>query len=337
MTVYTQWKRLVVITLMTVALWPLGNALAEEETKEKAAEQPPTKVAEVNGTVIPYSDFTYQLNIMKQRLLRGRPGQLPEPMMQQLRSRVVDQMVAEELLFQESQKKGIKITPQKVEAELLNLKQRFGTEESYQAALKRTEMTEEKLKGQIAHQAAIRELVESEISSKVEVTEADSKKYFEENADKFRSPEQVRASHILIKVEKGDDDKKKAAARKKLEDIKKKVLAGDDFGKLAKENSEGPSNTRGGDLGFFTRGRMVKNFEEVAFKLAPNEVSDIVETQFGYHLIKVVDRKEAHEASFDEVKERIDTTLRQERVQNMLEPYVAKLKEAAKVETFLTP
>ena len=329
--------------VLTAAIWPLGMVWADEAPADKSAQAAvdkpaaavPSKVAEVNGKQINYEDYARQLEIMKQRVLKGRPGQLPEPMMQQIQNQVVQQMVAEELLFQESLKKGIKIEPKAVDAELLKLKQRFGTEDQYQKTLQRMKLTEEKLRVQIAHQAAIRKLIESEISSQVEVTEDDSKKYFEENTEKFRQPERVRARHILIKVSKDDDEQKKAAARKKLEDLKKKIMAGDDFSELAKTHSEGPSNSRGGDLGYFTRGRMVPSFEEAAFKLAPNEVSDIVETQFGFHLIKLVDRQEAKDPDFEEVKERIISVLKRQKVQELLEPYVAKLKETAKIETFL--
>ena len=115
-----------------------------------------------------------------------------------------------------------------------------------------------------------------EIASKITISDEAANKYFDENTAKFTRPERVRAQHILIKVQTGDDEKKKAGARKKLNDIKEKILGGEDFGALAKTHSEGPSNARGGDLGYFVRGQMVKSFEDTAFNLAPNEVSDIV-------------------------------------------------------------
>jgi peptidyl-prolyl cis-trans isomerase C len=153
--------------------------------------------------------------------------------------------------------------------------------------------------------------------------------------DKFKQPERVRARHILIKVDKGDSEDKKTAAKKKLQDIQKRILAGEDFSKLAKKNSEGPSNVKGGDLGYFTKGRMVKSFDEVAFKLAPNEVSDIVETQFGYHLIKVIDRQAAGAQPYEKMKEQIKSQLFKEQVHKKMEPYVKILREKAKVQVHI--
>ncbi len=102
---------------------------------------------------------------------------------------------------------------------------------------------------------------------------------------------QVKASHILIKVDAKTDEAKKTEARKKIEEVQQKLKDGGDFAALAKEYSEGPSNVKGGDLGYFGRGQMAKPFEDAAFALTPNEVSDVVETRFGYHLIKVYDNE----------------------------------------------
>ena len=109
---------------------------------------------------------------------------------------------------------------------------------------------------------------------------------------RIKKPEQVKASHILVKVDAGADEAKKAEARKKIQEIQQKVKAGGDFEALATENSDCPSKAKGGDLGFFERGQMVKPFEEAAFALKPGEVSGIVETQFGYHIIKVQEKKD---------------------------------------------
>ncbi len=311
------------VMLMGFAGW----GFAEGET--------PAKAAEVNGKVISYVDFQRQFEMTQQQIMQGRPEKVPENVIQQLRKRVVDQMIAEELLFQESQKQGITVPADRVEKELDNLKQRFKDSKQYEAALNQMHITEGQLKNQIVQKAAIRELVTRDIVSKINITDETAKKFYDENTEKFRQPERVRAQHILIKVNKEDDEKKKADARQRLEDIKKKIMGGEDFGELAKTHSEGPSNVRGGDLGYFTRGQMVPSFEDAAFKLAPNEVSDIVETQFGYHLIKVIDHQTQKDPTFDEIKPQLIRRLRSEQVQKELVPYVAKLREKAKVQTFI--
>ena len=323
------WRKMMMAAIFVALMLPLSVSA------DDAVPPKPDKVAEVNGKVIAYKDFERQLEIFKQQVMRGQAGQLPEALMERAKTQVVNQMIAEELLYQESVKQDFKLENGFVDKELSSLKGRFASNEQYTETLNRMQMTEDQLKAQIARQAIIRKLIEKEVVSKISITKEDAQKYFESNTAKFHQPERVRAQHILIKVDTGADEQKKAEALAKLKDIKKRVLAGEDFGKLAKDLSEGPSNVREGDLGYFTRGRMVKPFEDAAFKLAPNEVSDIVETQFGYHLIKVLDHQLDKDLSFDEVEPQIMATLRNERIQQKMEPYLQKLRENAKIETFL--
>jgi peptidyl-prolyl cis-trans isomerase C len=323
------YKKVIIVAAIVALMLPL-SVLADDPVPPK-----PVKVAVVNGKAIAYKDFERKLEIFKQQVMRGQPGQLPEALMDRAKTQVVDQMISEELLYQESIKQKLKLEDGFVDKELKSLKERFGNDAKYRETLKRMELTEDQLKSQIVRQALIRKLVEKEVISKIALSKEDAKKYYQSNSAKFHQPERVRAQHILIKLESGADEPKKAEARKKLEGVKKRVLAGEDFGKLAKEYSEGPSNVREGDLGYFTRGRMVKPFEDAAFKLAPNEISDIVETQFGYHLIKVLDHQAGKDPSFDEVEPRVMAILRNERIQQKLDPYLHKLRQDAKIETFL--
>ena len=148
----------------------------------------------------------------------------------------------------------------------------------------------------------------------------------------FKQPAQVKASHILIKVEPTADDAAKAAARKKIEEVRQKLTDGGDFAELAKEYSEGPSGPKGGDLGFFRRGQMVKPFEDAAFSMKINEVSAPVETRFGYHLIEVTDIKPEQTLAYADVKDKIAQRLKQEKIQEAAKVYVEK---DAKIEKLL--
>ena len=141
----------------------------------------------------------------------------------------------------------------------------------------------------------------------------------------------MRASHILIKVEPQADETQKARARKTLKTVQQKLQTGEDFGALAKEFSQGPSSSKEGDLGFFSRGQMVKPFEDVAFAMKQGEVSDIVETRFGYHLIKVTDKQPETKLAYADVKEQLGQHLKQQKVQQEISAYVEELKVNAKV------
>jgi peptidyl-prolyl cis-trans isomerase C len=134
-------------------------------------------------------------------------------------------------------------------------------------------LTEADLRFQFERDLAIRKLLDDQIGGKITVSEKESRAYYDSNLESFKKPEQVRASHILIKVDPGADEAKKAEARTKIESLQAKLKKGEDFGALAKEYSEGPSGPKGGDLGFFGRGQMVKPFEEAAFSMKPGQVS----------------------------------------------------------------
>ena len=155
------------------------------------------------------------------------------------------------------------------------------------------------------------------------------------NPNFFKIPERVRVSHILIKVDPKADAAQKAAARKKIEDIQKQLKNGKDFSELAKKDSECPSNAKGGDLGYLMRGQVVKPFEDVAFSLKPGEVSGIVETEFGFHIIKVTDKKPATTLAYEQVKDRLAVNLKKDKVDKEIPLYLEKLKKDAKIERYL--
>ena len=169
----------------------------------------------------------------------------------------------------------------------------------------------------------------------VDVTDKDIKQYYEANKQEFKSPERVEARHILFKVAKDATEKQKKEVRKKAELVLKKIRNGADFAKLAEEYSDDPgSKSRGGLLGYFARGRMVKPFEKVAFSLKPGEVSDIVETRFGYHIIKVEKRQPAGILPLDQVKDRIKRKLFDEFKRAKISEYVEKAMKKADVKIF---
>ena len=150
------------------------------------------------------------------------------------------------------------------------------------------------------------------IRARTAITPDDVQRHYESNQDQFSTPEQVRASHILFKTEGKDE----AEVRKQAEAVLKRAKSGEDFAKLANQYTEEEvGKTRGGDLDFFGRGAMAKEFEEASFALKPGDISDIVKTQFGLHIIKVTDRKEAAKKSLDEVRAQIEDQLKWERAQ----------------------
>ncbi len=242
------------------------------------------KAAVVNGTVITQADLEREMDGARQRASRmGKPlgaSQLPE-----IKKEAIERLIERELLYQESKKKGTKVDEAALKEQIEAMKKRFPSEAEFKNALSKMNLSEADVKSEFARGMAIQKVIDKEFVQKTTVSDKDKKAYYDSNPDLFKQPEQVQASHILVKVDPKGDASQKAEARKKIEEVKKKLKKGEDFAALAKEYSQCPSSANGGDLGFFKQGQMVKPFEDAAFALKPGKVSDIVETRFGYHMI----------------------------------------------------
>lgn len=180
------------------------------------------------------------------------------------------------------------------------------------------------------------EYLKKEVAQKVVINPDEIKKYYDSHQEEFKTPEMVKARHILIRVAPGSSEEDKKKAGEKVEDLLKRVKGGEEFDKLAGEFSEDPgTKAKGGDLGLFPRGRMVKAFEDAAFALKPGELSGIVETQFGYHLIKVEERKEPSIEPFEKAKEQISQKFAQEQVRTKVAEFIDKSMKDAGAEIYL--
>ena len=318
------WRLLTVLALIMLVSPAYA---AESQSADK-------KVAVVNGTVIKQAELDSEVNRYLARLQSQR--RVPDDLeLSQVRKKALESLIAGELLYQESQKKGIKVDQMEVDAQLAALKGRFPTEAEFNNALSMANLTEADLTLKIERNLAISKLLDGQIGGKTTVSEEETRAYYDANLEYFKKPEQVRASHILIKVDPGADEAKKAEARARIELIQAKLKKGEDFGALAKEYSEGPTGPKGGDLGFISRGDTVKPFEEAAFAMKPEQVSDMVETDFGYHLIMVTDRTPEGTLSYEEVKDNLQKYLKQQKIQTEIAEYVETLKAKAKIERFL--
>ncbi|MBA3297726.1 MAG: peptidyl-prolyl cis-trans isomerase [Acidobacteria bacterium] len=215
------------------------------------------------------------------------------------------------------------------------MRAQFKTEQEFTKALAGRGLTRERLRSDLQRKSGINAMMEAEVAGTVAVTDAEIREFYDKNPDKFKQPEAVRASHILIRAPQGGDEAAKKAARTKTADLLAQVRAGGDFGKLARENSSDGSAQQGGDLGFFPRGQMVPAFDQAAYALKPGQVSDIVETQFGYHIIKVTERRDATTVPLAEVTDRVREFLTGQRKQERAEAFIKVLKSKSKIEILI--
>jgi len=292
------------------------------------------KIAVVNGKIIPQSDFDREMVMVNERFSQN--GKAPSSAeLSEIRKNILENLINLELLYQESKKEGIQVDDKILNERYENWKKQIPNQETLNEFLKKLNLSETGIKDKFKMGLAVQQFVEKKFGQKALVSDQETKAFYDSNPDFFKIPEQVRASHILIKVDPKADAAQKAAARNKINDIQKQLKNGGDFSELAKKVSDCPSNTKGGDLGYFRRGQMVKPFEDVAFSLKPGEVSGIVETDFGFHIIKVTDKKPGTTMTYEQVKDRLAAMLKKDKVEKETDLYLEKLKKDAKIERYL--
>jgi peptidyl-prolyl cis-trans isomerase C len=189
--------------------------------------------------------------------------------------------------------------------------------------------------GYVADDFISREYLNKAFAKDITVSDEDMKQYYAGNKEKFKAPEQVRARHILVHVSSKATDEEKKKAKEKIRELRERLIKGEDFAKLASEYSDDPgTKKRGGDTDYFARGKMVKPFENAAFSLKPGEISDIVETKFGYHIIKVEDHKAARTMGFEEVRAAIGDYLKNEQINSRASKFISDASSKAGMEIF---
>lgn len=271
-----------------------------------------------------------------------------------IKDKVVNELIVKELLNQEVEKRGIKVSGEDVDNAVKEIVDKVGSKEQLNQILKQNGITTSQFKKDLAEEVKMKKLAQELTDSKV--SDADAKKYYNENVNQFKYPEKVKASHILISVNPQEieeiitSDKENAGISQ--EEIKKKVAAEianrkakaekllgeikkdqSQFEKLAKENSDDTTTAvKGGDLGFFAAQDMVPEFSKAAFSMKPNTVSNLVETQFGYHIIKVTDRMAAGQQPFEKVKNDIKGFLETQKQLEAIDKLVESLKKNATIE-----
>ena len=292
----------------------------------QAEEKPENAIAKVNGTYITQDRFDRNLARQLERIkamyqIDFTQEQYKEKFAQ-LKQQVLNQMVSNEILLETAYEYGIEVTTEEVKAEIDKIKSSYPDEDTFLEMTKQAKYTMEDLRYDIGLQKTYDKLA-TRLGEDLEISDDEMRTYYENNIDKFSQQEQVKASHILLETEE------------KAKEILAKLEAGEDFAALAKEFSTGPSGETGGNLGFFGAGKMVPAFEEAAFTMEVGEVSDPVKTRFGYHIIKVTDRKEAIVKEYEDVKSKIKDTLAMKKKADIVVELIKKKSSEADKEFYV--
>lgn len=319
-----------------------ASLMKESNQKDPAAPadpavppaDPATWVAKVNGREIIEADVAREARAFAAQRMGDPNAQLPADMQAQFRQAATQMLINQNLLMAEAESRGIKTTDEEVEAKVQEIKQSVPSAEGEPDIWERFGMKESEFRQSVAVMVQLDQLRDVLTAEVTDVTPGQVQEYYDEHLEEFEEQDQVRASHILLAFSESDTDEQKKEKREKIESLLDQVKnQGGDFAELAAEHSDCPSGkSAGGDLDFFTKERMVPPFAEAAFALPVGEISDVVETQFGYHIIRVTDRREARTVPFEEAKDGIEEGLNQMTSGHAMENLLTKLRESAKID-----
>lgn len=321
---------------------PSGSGTATPAPASSTPAEPPKedKVAvTVNGSPIMESQVQRYLDLEYKPLLAKYAAQAPQLAAQQekmFRENITQNLITRQLLEEQAKQANIEVTPAELTAEMTTQLSSLNpprTIEEYKKAVQEQGGDFDGIQRILTDRLKYHKLFESKFAATTKATEADAKKFYDENIKDFQVPEQVRASHILIRPTdpNTDPNQAKVLAKAKAEGLLTKVKGGADFATVAQENSECPSKAQGGDLGLFTRDKMVKPFADAAFVMKVGDISDVVETEFGYHIIKVTEHNDPNQITFEKAKTDIISQLTDQKMQESIDTYVKSLRESAKI------
>ena len=301
---------------------------------------PKDAVAKVNDKLIKSVEFEKNLALAK----KGYEAMYGEEIwtkdagegktfLEVVKAQILDKMISDEVKYQEAVKKGIKADEAEINDQMEQFKQNIEKDEQIKKFMEENGIDDEFLKAQIEKELIVMKF-EQDFKDNFKVEDSNAKEYYEKNKESYRN-NQVKASHILIKTVDGSlsplPEEEIAKKKEIAQDILQKAKDGEDFAQLAKDYSEDEGSApNGGDLGFFKKGVMVPEFENAAFGLEKGQMSELVQSQFGYHIIKVYDKID-ETPGFEEVKESIVEQMRQDEY----ESHIEKLMEKAKIEKYI--
>jgi len=288
----------------------------------------------INGTAISREKVAAQVDhLINQRGMNS--GGITQPSTyRRLQQEVVDQLIVQELLWQEAKRRDFVADDAFVDARLAELKEQFDSEREFLFRIEEGGFTEETYREDIRQQTSVRQMIYEGIAPTIEPTAEEIEQFYNDNIELMKIQVEMRARHILVQSATASAEDR-AEARAKAEGILAELADGADFVTLATERSDATSAPQGGDLGYFMLGQMVEEFEQAALALEPGEISGIVETQFGYHIIRLEDRRGGESVSLEDATPKIREYLGQQKLEIEVEQLVTRLRDEGELEVFL--
>lgn len=296
---------------------------------------PTTAVVTVNGTVITAAELDRQMGMVMNSMRNRLPPEQLAQLGPRFREQAINQLVAKQLLVQEVDKAQISATPEEIAEAKAKIEANLPPGTTLADILAQRNISPEQFEQEFGEEFRINKLIEQQTSALTNVSPDEAKAFYTENPDQFAQPETATARHILIGFEPSDSDEVKAEKKAKAEKIREQLVNGGDFVALAATESDDPGSKNTGGVYTFPRGQMVPEFEQAAFSQNLGEIGPLVETRFGYHIIKVDERKEARNIPFEEVQTNLVQFLAMRKVQQAAQSYVENLRSNATINVLI--
>jgi len=289
-------------------------------------------VAMVNQEIITLSEVEKRIPPQKEEVVTEDRLQKQERT-QALHRQVLEKLIEEKLIDQEAKKSAVKVSSKEVDAAVEEVKRRNGaTQEDLERALAVEGLTLETYKKQIEKTIQRQRLINWSVKVEEKAGEKDLREFYKKNISRYRPNETYRPAQILFVIPKEATPGEIREIRKRCQNVLEKIRKGEDFGELAVLYSEDTSNKDRGDLGYFKKGELLPIFEKEALRLKVGEVSEIIRTEFGFHIIKLLDRKGTDPLPFEEVVERVKADYYESEMEKAFRQFLTTLKEKAVIE-----
>ena len=281
----------------------------------------------VDGSILKKSEiekeFKEKFNTSKDKI----PADKIKEVRANMKKQMVDEFIMRTLMSNEVEKRKIEATDKEIKMAIDQIKASLPPDKKLETFMKENKISKE----YIALGIKVKKMLKQELGKKAKPSQKEISKFYDENKEQFTIPENVHVRHILVAFAQGDDDKIKTEKKVKIENLRKQVVDGADFAEVARKNSDCPSKDKGGDLGLIRKEQTVKPFEEAAFSQEIKAVGPVVTTEYGYHIIQVLERNPQKAVAMEEVKSKISSYIEQQKQAETFNALLKKLRENAKI------
>ncbi len=276
------------------------------------------------------ADVKAMMKIYKDKIPKDKTREVKANIKKQL----VENFIIRTVLEREIEKRKIEANEQEISESTNRIKASIPANKKFDDFLKDNNLTAEEFNKAVVFEIKVRKIVLAQLGDNTKPSQKEISKFYSDNTDKFTVPESVHVRHILVLINKGDGDKVKAEKKAKIENLRQQVLDGADFAEVARKNSDCPSKEKGGDLGNITRGQTVEPFEDAAFSQEKNVIGPVITTDYGYHVIQVLEQNPKKTIALEEVKNKISDYLEKQKQADAFTTLIKKLRENAKIIIF---